>query len=777
MDALRQEAMRVINDVLDRHISKDGAVDLTVTMLLKFCWELSESERKAELAAQNAKAAAEAAEAKARKKEEDRIRAEKEAKERAAAAEQKRKEEIAAEARRKVEAFAVAEQKRQEDIAAEAKRKIDAAEEARRKAEKKAEEAEAAAKQKVIAMQLDAERLAEKEAERAKQRVIAVQVEAQRAAEREAEREAKRLEQAAAAEVKRLEMAAVAEARAQKLAEEKAAKEKKKAEEAAEKKEREAEKEAEEERLRQAKAEEEAVIAAARREAARALAEKQRKHDEEFVAMYGWSAEVHERRASNAADLIGKAQKEGAASNSEVAEFVEGKRKTDADGFQSGSGATAQQGTATMPHCSSSASSISSSRLERAQARAYYRSASRASDDGERQLNPLRASTGTGSGQPRGQGSGGFSIVRIDNPAAMRASAGGTFANVLGSLNKPEGPSQAELDELLRAHLYPNREAEVASLTRQQAWRAAKVRSCEMEAVCSFTADCLAADADGDTIVSIGGDGDGKSISCYSASKGLAMQSFQGHTAQVCSVAVQGDLIASGCRDKSIRLWSRATGECTTELVGCEDQVYGLALRGDLLLSGEGGKGGKGGKGAKARLWTISNASAVAVFDEHSGPIWSVALGKDMAVSASNDMTARVWLLRAKHAHLGKLVHPSWVYSVSMEHDVAVTACGDGIVRLWSLATLTCLRSLDHSAGTVENPYLQSPVYSVRMLGGMLVSGGKDHNVKVWTLIGDCECLATLAHAPNVQGLALSPDGLYIASTSGKTKKLVVWRP
>lgn len=156
-----------------------------------------------------------------------------------------------------------------------------------------------------------------------------------------------------------------------------------------------------------------------------------------------------------------------------------------------------------------------------------------------------------------------------------------------------------------------------------------------------------------------------------------------------------------------------------------------------------------------------------------------------LAVSASNDMTARLWNIAAATAeqplpwdkcHVGTLTHPNWVYSVSVVRDIAATGCGDGLVRLWSLATHRCLRTLEHSAGTLDNPYLQSPVYSVRMVRGVAISGCKDGYVKVWSLGGDFRCLSTLNHGSNVQGLVLSEDG-FIVSSGGKAKKLYVWRP
>lgn len=134
-----------------------------------------------------------------------------------------------------------------------------------------------------------------------------------------------------------------------------------------------------------------------------------------------------------------------------------------------------------------------------------------------------------------------------------------------------------------------------------------------------FTSDCLSMDAvDGDSLVYVGSEGGGKVVHCSSMSRAATHCEMAGHADKVCSVAIDGDTIASGSRDRTIRIWSRASGECMATLHGCADLVHGLALRGDVLLSGEGGNAGGRGRGgvcasgdprACARLWSVSEAA------------------------------------------------------------------------------------------------------------------------------------------------------------------------
>ena len=53
---------------------------------------------------------------------------------------------------------------------------------------------------------------------------------------------------------------------------------------------------------------------------------------------------------------------------------------------------------------------------------------------------------------------------------------------------------------------------------------------------------------------------------------------------------------------------------------------------------------------------------------------------------------------------------------------------------------------------------------------------GSEEGVRVWSLAGDGECIATLAHGGVVKGLALSRRGGWVASAGGK-RPLTVWKP
>ena len=211
-------------------------------------------------------------------------------------------------------------------------------------------------------------------------------------------------------------------------------------------------------------------------------------------------------------------------------------------------------------------------------------------------------------------------------------------------------------------------------------------------------------------------------------------------------------------------------------LIKCDEVPLSIAMRDDFLLSGEGGRGL-----ARARLWKVEGGSVgapLSIFAEHGGPIFSVALGDGVAISGSNDRTARVWALTGRARSLGTLSHPVWVGSVSVVGALAATGSADCKVRLWSLAPgYPCVRTFAHCS---SSDAVNLVCVRLTLGGGALLSGGPDGNLTLWSLeeetVGELRVASvkTLAHGASVRGLAAAASsgssGGCIVSAGGAGK-------
>ena len=72
----------------------------------------------------------------------------------------------------------------------------------------------------------------------------------------------------------------------------------------------------------------------------------------------------------------------------------------------------------------------------------------------------------------------------------------------------------------------------------------------------------------------------------WDTESGKYIKTLRGHSFGVLSVAWNGPVLASVCRDKTIKIWDTESGECAATLKGHSDRVNLVAWNGKLLASG-----------------------------------------------------------------------------------------------------------------------------------------------------------------------------------------------
>ena len=246
---------------------------------------------------------------------------------------------------------------------------------------------------------------------------------------------------------------------------------------------------------------------------------------------------------------------------------------------------------------------------------------------------------------------------------------------------------------------------------------------------------------------------------------------FEGHTDFISSVAFSpdGQTLASGSRDDTIRLWNVPKMQHNTTLIGHTDDVTSIVFSSDgqtlVSVSWDG----------TIRLWDLHNPENNRILEAHSKSkafrfgLTSIAFSSDGQTLAGGgadagdgpDYDLRLWDVQTGQLKKTFTGHVNRVTSIAFSPNGQMLASGseDKTIRLWNSQTGKLKKTLTGHTQSVESIAFSPD-------GQTLASGSRDSTVRLWNpQTGKLK--TTLTGYTNWVGpLAFSPDGEILAGSS-----------
>ena len=306
----------------------------------------------------------------------------------------------------------------------------------------------------------------------------------------------------------------------------------------------------------------------------------------------------------------------------------------------------------------------------------------------------------------------------------------------------------------------------------------------------SHSVNSVAYSPDGQTLASGSND---NTIKLWNVNTGKLLQTLKSHSYSVNSVAYSPDsqTLASASGDNTIKLWNVKTGELLQTLKSHSVNSVAYSPDGQILSSASGDK--------TIKLWNVKTGELLQTFTGHSNGVYSVAYSPDgqTLASGSFDYTIKLWNVKTRKLLQTLTGHSSLVSSVAYSPDgqTLASASGDKTIKIWQIPASISKAPVQQPQSQVSQPVISTPPsqYVIGLIAlFLLITPGlvilsqilsqiyynlyTPSPTSIANLSSGISLEKTLeGHSDSVSSVAYSPNGQTLASGGGEDKTIKLW--
>jgi RNA polymerase sigma factor (sigma-70 family) len=267
---------------------------------------------------------------------------------------------------------------------------------------------------------------------------------------------------------------------------------------------------------------------------------------------------------------------------------------------------------------------------------------------------------------------------------------------------------------------------------------------------------------DGQTLASGGGEG---TVKLWDVATGKLRATLKGHTNTVQSVTITADgkTLASGSNDRTVRLWDLATLEERATLKGRPTLCFSVAFTPDGKTLASGTSNVSSGL-EELHLWDVTDVTKAmirAILKGQSSDLVSVVFtpdGKTLALGSGDGTVKLLDVTTGRERAAFRWHARSARVAFTADGKTLASASMDGTVKLWDMEANKERATLKGSSGFGSVAFTAD--------GKLLACGCDDATIRLWDLATARERAALEGHTGQVLSVAFAPDGKTLASGS-----------